>query len=248
MGRRRPRPPRYDPSKPSGRGQQAPLTPEYQANFEANLADQAAGGQGNDTTYKCIPLGMPRQMTGVSPMEFIIAPKAVYVLYESAMASPRRIYTDGRAWPKDESEHENATFAGDSIGQWRDTAGSGRYDTVDVQHPNRRGPARCYPWVLHFRADNETVFKERIFLDKANPGLLHDEMTTFDHALTRPWTATKTYKRARNVVWVENNCTENNNHVAAGKEDYMVSADGYLMPVRKGQAAPDLRYFNGTRK
>ena len=33
----------WDPSKPIGRGQQAPLTPEYQAIFEASLADQTAG-------------------------------------------------------------------------------------------------------------------------------------------------------------------------------------------------------------
>ena len=39
---------RSDPSKPPGRGQEAPLTAEYQAIFEANLADQAAGGQGTD--------------------------------------------------------------------------------------------------------------------------------------------------------------------------------------------------------
>src|SRR5580698_1632375 len=32
--------PRYDPSKPAGRGQQAPLIPEYQAILEASLADQ----------------------------------------------------------------------------------------------------------------------------------------------------------------------------------------------------------------
>src|SRR6516162_6462697 len=42
--------PPHDPSKPFGRGQQAPLTAEYQANFEANLADLSAGGQGNDST------------------------------------------------------------------------------------------------------------------------------------------------------------------------------------------------------
>jgi hypothetical protein len=52
----------YDPHKPGGRGQQAPLTPEYQAIFEANMADQALGGQGGDPTYKCLPLGMPRLM------------------------------------------------------------------------------------------------------------------------------------------------------------------------------------------
>jgi hypothetical protein len=38
--------PTYDPSKPWGRGQHAPLTAEYEAIFQANLEDQAAGGQG----------------------------------------------------------------------------------------------------------------------------------------------------------------------------------------------------------
>jgi hypothetical protein len=38
-------------------------------------------------------------------------------------------------------------------------------------------------------------------------------------------------------------CAENNAHVSVGKEDYYVSSDGYLMPVRKGQPPPDLRYF-----
>ena len=39
--------PSFDPTKPWGRGQQAPLTPEYQAIHEESLADQANGGQGN---------------------------------------------------------------------------------------------------------------------------------------------------------------------------------------------------------
>jgi hypothetical protein len=34
----------WDPDKGSGLAQQAPLTPEYQARYEANLKDQAAGG------------------------------------------------------------------------------------------------------------------------------------------------------------------------------------------------------------
>jgi hypothetical protein len=29
-----------------------------------------------------------------------------------------------------------------------------------------------------------------------------------------------------------------------GKENYFMSADGYLMPAKKGQQPPDLRYFN----
>ena len=33
-----------------------------------------------------------------------------------------------------------------------------------------------------------------------------------------------------------------------GKENYFMSGDGYLMPARKDQAPPDLRYFKQTRK
>ena len=35
--------PSFDPNKPWGKGQQAPLTPEYQAILEANLKSQADG-------------------------------------------------------------------------------------------------------------------------------------------------------------------------------------------------------------
>ena len=38
-------------------------------------------------------------------------------------------------------------------------------------------------------------------------------------------------------------CSEDNHHVWVGKDDYFVSADGYLMPTKKDQPPPDLRYF-----
>src|SRR5260370_38264339 len=53
--------PRYDPSKPAGRGQQAPLTPEYQAILEASLADPPTGGQAKGHTGpRGPPPGVPR--------------------------------------------------------------------------------------------------------------------------------------------------------------------------------------------
>ena len=45
----------WDTSKPPRRGQQPPLTPEYQAIYEANLKDQAAGGQGTDPPIPVFP-------------------------------------------------------------------------------------------------------------------------------------------------------------------------------------------------
>ena len=43
-------------------------------------------------------------------------------------------------------------------------------------------------------------------------------------------------------------CNENNNHVVIEKENYLLSADGLLMPTRPGQPPPNLRYFDQTVK
>ena len=96
--------------------------------------------------------------------------------------------------------------------------------------------------------DNQTIIKERIYSDKANPNILHDEITTIDNALTRPWTVLKTLIRSRNPMWYENNCQEGNNHVLIGKDNYVMSADGRLMPTRKNQAPPDLKLFRDSEE
>ena len=176
-------PPRYDPSKPRGRGQEPPLTAEWQAVFEASLAAQAAGGQGGDTTYQCIPVGMPRQMTSGFPVELVITPKTTYVLYELSFSTTRRIFTDGRAWPKD----EEPTFAGYSIGRWLDTDGDGRYDTLEVETRNMKGPRQFDNSGIPLHPDNETVIKERIFADKTDKNILarrtHHLRPCFDPAV-----------------------------------------------------------------
>lgn len=236
-------PTKWDPSKPPGRGQEAPLTPEYQAIFEANLADQAAGGQGTDPTYICIPDGMPRAMNVVFPMEIVITPKTSYIMIEY-LSMLRRIYTDDRDWPKD----QEPAFMGYSIGRWIDEEGTGRYNLLEVETRNMKGPRTFDPSGIPLHKDNQTVVKERIYLDKTNPDILHDEITTIDHALTRSWTVMKNYRRVRKPTWIEAVCMELNPHVRIGKENYMMSADGYLMPAKKDQPPPDLRYFNQARK
>jgi hypothetical protein len=234
----------WDPTKALGPAQQAPLTPEYQKVFEASMADQRAGGQGGDPTYTCIPPGMPRAMTVVFPMDIIILPEATYIIIEYSN-QVRRIYTDGRDWPKD----AEPAFLGYSIGKWVDEDGDGKYDVLEVETRGMKGPRSFDASGLPVHVDNETVVKERIYLDKSNRDLLINELTTLDKALTRPWTVTKKYVREKkNVIWFEYNCTENNRHVQIGKDNYYVSADGFLMPVRKGQAPPDLKYFQNAQQ
>ena len=101
---------------------EAPLTEEYRAIFEANLKDQAAGGQGTDPTFTCLPPGMPRVMNVYEPMEIVITPYTTYLLMQHIHDS-RRIFTDGRDWPRDDVE---PTFAGYSVGHWVDDDGNGR--------------------------------------------------------------------------------------------------------------------------
>jgi hypothetical protein len=232
----------WDQTRPMGRGQQAPLTPEYQAVLEASLAEQAAGGQGGDLLGTCLTNGMPRMMSVAWPVEFVILPTVTYVNFTSFM--PRRIYTDGRDFPK---EHEPG-FIGYSIGKWLDTDGDGRFDTLAVETRNFKGPRTYEPSGLPLHFDNESVVYERLSLDKADPDIMHNVVTVVDNALTRPWTVDKRYKRDRRIIWFEDNCTENNRHVFVGKEDYYLGADGRLMPTRKGQPAPDLRHFASPAK
>jgi hypothetical protein len=232
----------WDETKPRGRGQQPPLTPEYQAIWEASMADQAAGGQGGDTRVTCISNGMPRLMTIIRPIEFVILPKITYVVYENNL--PRRIYTDGAGFPPD----NEPSYAGYSVGTWLDTDGDGRFDTLEVETRDFKGPRNYEDSGLPLHLDNQSIVKERLSLDKANPNILKNEITVIDHALTRPWTVVNNYHRIHNGRMYEDLCNESNNHVQIGKENYFMSADGYLMPAKKDQPTPDLRYFKQTQK
>ena len=231
---------KFDPTKPWGRGQQAPLTAEYQKVHEDSMADQAKGGLGNYPTATCHPGGMPRMMS-VGEYEYIVEPETTYILI-GGEDHYRRIFTDGRPWPTD----LEPTYQGYAIGHWTDTTGTGRYDTLEAE---TRGPfkgPRAYDATgLPLAFDNQSIFTERFHLDKADPNLLHDEITTVDHALTRPWSVDKTWKRNPNPYpdWSRVACMETTQHVVIGKEAYMLSADGMLMPAKKDQAPPDLRYF-----
>ena len=231
--------PSYDPTKTQGLAQEAPLKPEFQAILEANLRDQAAGGQTGDPTYMCLSPGMPRIMNPYGEMEIVITPETTHILIEHIHDS-RRIFTDGRPWPTGSFD---PTFQGFSLGTWLDTDGDGRFDTLEVETRYFKGPRAFDASGIPLHADNQTVVKERIYLDKANSNILHDEVTTIDHALTRPWTVIKSYHRVPNPIWIEAICAEGNPHVRIGSQNYMLSADALLMPTKKNQPPPDLKYF-----
>jgi hypothetical protein len=237
--------PRYDPTKPI-RKQQAPLKPQYEARYLESIHDQDLGGMGLDMAYSCRPPGMPRMMSGVALMEFLISPSLTHILFDRNDYAPRRIYTDGREWPH--IGLDDTTFTGYSIGQWIDTYGNGRYDELDIETRHVRNPRTWDQSGIPMADDDQGVIKERMFLDPANPNLLHSEMTTIDNSVTHPWTVMKNFRRAQKVWWGENNCIEGQTWVTIGKEVYYLSGDGTIMPIKKGQRPPDLKYFDQGKK
>jgi hypothetical protein len=235
---------KFDPTKSRGLAQQAPLTPEYQKVMADSMAEQAKGGLGNYPTARCLPGGMPRMMA-TQAQEYVITPETTYILLggEDPM---RRIFTDGRDWPKE----VEPTYQGYAIGNWSGEDADGRYTVLEVETRGFKGPRAYDASGLPLAFDNQSVFKERFHLDNGNPNILHDEITVFDHALTRPWRVDKTFQRNPNPRpdWREASCVEGNNQIVIGKENYFLSADGNLMPTKKEQAPPDLKYFKPLPK
>jgi hypothetical protein len=233
---------RWDITKPR-LAQEAPLTPEAQAMLQASVAEQALGGQGNDMMSKCYPPGMPRMMIAYDPIAFAVTADVTYIIFQH-MNQRRRIYTDGRDWPA-QAAH---TFVGYSIGRWVDPDHDGRYGALSIETRDIGGPRVFDSSGIPLHGDNQTIVKERIFLDKADNDLMHDEITTIDDALTRPWTVTRSYHREVPATWFEHVCAEDNHQVFIGRQNYFLSGDGYLMPTRKGQQPPDLRNFEQSQR
>ena len=231
----------WDPGKPPGAGQNAPLTGEYQAIYEASRRIEAEGGIEVDPTKRCIPAGFPRVMMAVQPLEIVIMPDATYFMLKE-FNTLRRIYTDGRKFPP----HIEPSYTGTSIGQWHDSHGDGKYDTLLIETRGLKGPHTYDSSGIPFHKDDEAVVTEKIYADKADPDILHDEITTTDHALTRPWTVTRSYSRAGQEAlldWPEYLCTEDESRIEIADQIYKLGPDGLLMPLRKGQKPPDLGYF-----
>ena len=232
--------PSHDQTKPWGFGQQAPLTPEYEEVLKESLADHARGGLGNFPTTWGRASGMPNMMMAFGALEFVVTPETTYILI-GWHDHFRRIFTDGRDWPKE----IDPSYSGYSIGRWVDQDGDGRFDVLEVETRGFKGPRAFDETGLPLHFDNRSIFKERIYRDKADPKILHDEITTIDNALTRPWTVDKKYvlNPAPHPDWLEFYTNDNNAQIKIGKENYFLSADGLLMPAKKDQAPPDLKYF-----
>ena len=225
----------WDPK--AQRGQGAPLKPEFQAILDANRVKQKTGFD-FDPKATCGPTGMPRMMTIYDPVEIVVTQAVTYMLLEST--SPiRRIFTDGRDWPKD----VDPSYAGYSIGKWVDSTGSGTYDRLEIETRYMKGKRLFDGTGTPLAEDGSTVVYEKLYVDKTNPDILHIDVTTEDNALTQPWSVQRFAKREHSPMFEEYNCTEDNRWIAIGGRTYMIDSDGYFMPVAKDEPPPDPKYF-----
>jgi hypothetical protein len=138
-------------------------------------------------------------------------------VYISAGSDLRRIFTDGRPWPAEVVP----TYQGYATGRWIDADGSGTYSVLETETRGPfKGPRAFDATGLPLAFDNQSIFKERFHLDRANPDLMHDEITTIDHALTRPWSADKTFRRNPNPypAFSRVTCMEGSVDIVIGKE------------------------------
>jgi hypothetical protein len=188
---------------------------------------------------------MPRMMS-YQAQEYVVTPDVTYILL-GGDDHLRRIITDGRDWPA----KLTPTYQGYSIGHWIDTDGDGIYDVLEAETRGPfRGPRAYDSTGLPLASDNQSTFQERFFIDKAEPNLLHDVITVLDHALTRPWTADKTFRRNADAQpdWPEDYCRVTNRRLVLGKEVYLLSDQDVLLPTRQDQPPPDFRYFKPVPK
>ena len=186
----------WKPGVPPGRAQSPPLTPAYAKIFQQHLADADAGKPTGDPTANCLPPGMPRVMTMTYPMEITMGTNRVMIFAEWE-SQVRRIFTDGRPLASD----PDPTYNGQSAGHWEgNTLVATSFGFRDDTNMESSGLPKS----------DKAIAYERIWL--ADDDTLRDEFTLVDPvAFAKPWTVTKTYKRAPPDFELEEYvCLENN--------------------------------------
>ena len=172
-----------------------PYNAEYEARYTKQIADIRAGKEVVDGSANCLPQGLPRMMVIPYPIDIIVQPKRVVMLFEP-LSQRRIVHTDGR-------QHKNAddldpTFSGESIGHWEgDTL---VVDTIGIR-PETSFDVSVAPHsdALHF--------VERI---RRVGATLEDQFTVYDpKAFTKPWQITRVYKSTPELELNEYICENN---------------------------------------
>lgn len=185
----------WDTNAKPGEPQKPPFTPEYAELYKQALQAAAAGRPLADPPAACLPPGVPRIMASPFPIEIVLTPKVVYLLFEY-MAQTRRVFMDKSA----PERLGFPTFNGYSTGRWQGNdliidTDELRDDTVlDTTH------------VGH--SDQLTV---REVLHLVSPVKMEVKLTLTDpKAYAMPWTVTRTYVKNAGDQILQYVCEENN--------------------------------------
>ena len=145
----------FDQHKDWGKGQGAPLTPEYQAIFEANLKIAGQGRQRRVARHL-----VPRLRH---------AAHDVWRRADRDRDHARPPPTSCSNWIEHGRAHlhrrtrlaggHRADLQGYSIGKWVDTDGDGRFDVLEVETRGFKGPRRYEAW--HAAASRQQVRRSR---------------------------------------------------------------------------------------
>lgn len=187
----------WDPGVPQTQPDRPPLTPEYQARYRKVLNMAAAGKPVDDPLARCLPLGFPRMMTMAYPFEILPGPDKITLIAEET-SLPRRIWMDGRQFP--EAADLEQSYNGYSIGRWED-------NDLMVETRGLRGDMLLSHRGLEHTRNLRVTERWR----QVDANTLKVDITLIDPIqFTRPWTVTKTYKRAPHLYIMEYVCEENN--------------------------------------
>lgn len=157
-----------------------PYNAEFQARYDKITADLRAGVKLIDGSARCLPQGMPRMMVIGYPIDIIVQPNRVVLLFEPGQQR-RIIHTDGRKHT--DPLELDPSYSGESIGHWDG-------DTLVVSTIGIREDLMFdYSFAPH---SDLLRITERI---RRVGDTLEDEMTLEDpKAFTGPWKIKRFYK------------------------------------------------------
>jgi hypothetical protein len=203
-----------------------PWQPKFAEQIAAMNAEEQAG-RPRGLFIDCLPEGMPSWMLIThNAMEFAFTPGRVTILGEMDGNRLRRIYTDGRAHPRD----PDPTFHGHSIGHWEGQTLV--VDTIGVLPEVYIAVSEA----VGIPNNGDLHIVERIHL--AGPEILHDDLEIIaPRVLTAPWKTTRIYfrQRARKYDIVEGVCLQGS---YAERQDEHGNAVFVPVPQADGNPVP----------
>jgi hypothetical protein len=164
-----------------------PLKPAYAAIWRKRVADAAAGTRTDDPVRGCMPAGMPRFVTGMTPPMLILQTPGRVMMYRDGMPV-RRIWLDGRTQPgaADLESFSNGNAIGRYVGTdlVTDIAGikDQPIDSTGIPHSDDLKIVERFQ-----RVDAQTLRVTVTLTDKT--------------AFTRPMTNTVIYKLHNDPLW-----------------------------------------------